>query len=466
MIDWFKNIENKAHCRFIKFDICEFYPSITETLLDKAIEFARMSTNIPDTELNIIKHSRKSLLFSNSEAWTKKEGDLFDVTMGSFDGAEICELVGLYLLDKLSHLTGKDNIGLYRDDGLSAIRCSSARRLDKLRKDITEFFKGEGLSITIEINLQVTDFLDATFDLSSDKYYPYRKPNNDPLYINAQSNHPAPIVKELPKMIARRISDLSCNEDEFKKAKGLYETALKNAGHEPTLEYVKQARRRPRNKKVLWFNPPFSKNVKTDIGRLFLQLIRKHFTRQHHLYKIINIHTVKLSYSCMPNMENIIKQSNARVMGDPVMNRDGQCNCSNRENCPLDGKCLSSCVVYTAAVTAENIEHIYHGSTEGEFKARYNGHGTSFRLRSHEKESELSKFIWSLKDKGVQYSIKWSIAAQAHPYKCGTRRCDVCISEKTIIARSKHPRLLNKRSEIVSKCRHRNKFRLCSLAPN
>ena len=109
---------------------------------------------------------------------------MFDVTMGSFDGAEVCELVGLYLLDKLSHLTGKENTGLYRDDGLSAIRCSSARRFDKLRKDITEFFKGEGLSITIEINLQVTDFLDATFDLPNGKYFPYRKPNNDLLYIN------------------------------------------------------------------------------------------------------------------------------------------------------------------------------------------------------------------------------------------------------------------------------------------
>ena len=52
-------------------------------------------------------HSRKSLLFSNSDAWIKKSGDMFDVTMGSFDGAEICELVGLYLLDKLSLLTGK-----------------------------------------------------------------------------------------------------------------------------------------------------------------------------------------------------------------------------------------------------------------------------------------------------------------------------------------------------------------------
>ena len=168
----------------------------------------------------------------------------------------------------------------------------------------------------------------------------------------------------------------------------------------------------------------------------------------------------------MPNMENIIKQSNARAMEEPVVNRDGQCNCDNPDECPLDGKCLTSCIVYTAKVNAENTEYIYHGSTEGEFKSRYNGHTTSFRLRSHEKESQLSKFIWSLKDKGVAYSIKWSVAAHAHPYKCGTRRCDVCLSEKTIIARERHPCMLNKRSEIVSKCRHRNKFKLKSLVLN
>ena len=270
-------------------------------------------------------------------------------------------------------------------------------------------------------------------------------------------------MKELPNMIGRRVSDLSCNEDEFNKAKGLYESALKNAGHKHSLQYVRQARRRPRNRKLLWFNPPFSKSVKTDIGKMFLKMVRKHFTPQHPLYRVINIHTVKLSYSCMPNMENIIKQSNARVMTEPVPNRDGQCNCNNRDACPLDGSCLTSCVVYSAAVTAENIEHMYHGSTEGEFKSRYNVHETSFRLRRYAKETRLSEFIWSLKDKNIPFTVKWSITARAHPYKCGTRRCDVCISEKTIIARSKHPKLLNKRSEIVSKCRHRNKFRLCSL---
>ena len=65
VINWFKDIEHKKHSRFVKFDICEFYPSITETLLDKAIAFARTTTNISDTGLNIIKHFRKSLLFSN-----------------------------------------------------------------------------------------------------------------------------------------------------------------------------------------------------------------------------------------------------------------------------------------------------------------------------------------------------------------------------------------------------------------
>ena len=78
---------------------------------------------------------------------------LFDVTMGSFDGAEACEIVGLYLLDKLSSLLGKDNVGLYRDDGLGVVRSKSGRRLDKLRKDIVQLFKEEGLTITITMNL-------------------------------------------------------------------------------------------------------------------------------------------------------------------------------------------------------------------------------------------------------------------------------------------------------------------------
>ena len=98
--------------------------------------------------------------------------------MGSFDGAEICELFGLYLLDKLSSLIGRKNVGLYRDDGLAAINSSSGPVLDKMRKDIIALFKNEGLSITIETNLFETDVLDVTFNLAMGKFFPFRKPNN------------------------------------------------------------------------------------------------------------------------------------------------------------------------------------------------------------------------------------------------------------------------------------------------
>ena len=173
VIEWFKNINHKNRTRFLKFDICEFYPSISEALFDRAIAFARTITPITEEELNIIKHSRKSLLFSNAGTWVKKDDESFDVTMGSFDGAEVCELVGLYLLSRLVPLIGVNNsAGLYRDDGLAAIRSLSARRFDILRKEIIELFKSENLRITIECNLAVTDYLEVTFDLPNNKYFP------------------------------------------------------------------------------------------------------------------------------------------------------------------------------------------------------------------------------------------------------------------------------------------------------
>ena len=93
-------------------------------------------------------------------AWIKKEGNpLFDVTMGSYNGAEVCELVGLYLLSKLT--VGVRNVGLYRDDGLAVIHKANGLKMEKIRKDIIALFKSEGLSITIDTNLIETDFLDV-----------------------------------------------------------------------------------------------------------------------------------------------------------------------------------------------------------------------------------------------------------------------------------------------------------------
>ena len=151
--------------------------------------------------------------------------------MGNFDGAEICELVGFYLLNELSKLLGNENVGLYRDDGLPAIKTTSDPILDKIRKHIIAPFKEEGLTITIETNLIEADFLDVTFNLETGKFLLSRKPKNVPLYINIKSNHPSTIINDLPKMINKRLSELSGNKDEFDKVKLLYEKSLQESDY-------------------------------------------------------------------------------------------------------------------------------------------------------------------------------------------------------------------------------------------
>ena len=87
---------------FASFDIDSFYPTITKSLLSKAISFAKNYTTISEKDIDIIMHCRKSLLFDNETAWTmKNHSSMFDVTMGSFDGAEVCELIRLFLLNNL-----------------------------------------------------------------------------------------------------------------------------------------------------------------------------------------------------------------------------------------------------------------------------------------------------------------------------------------------------------------------------
>ena len=180
----------KKTCKFIKFDIAELYPSISAKLLEKSINFARSLIEIKYKIIDIINHARKSLLFHDGNAWFKKvENRLFDVTMGSYDEAEVCELVGLYLLGKLAPLIGAKNVGLYRDDGLAVIHQANGPKMDRIRKDIMALFKSEGLSITIDTNLIETGFLDVLFNVEINNFFPYRKPSNTPLCIHFESNH-------------------------------------------------------------------------------------------------------------------------------------------------------------------------------------------------------------------------------------------------------------------------------------
>jgi hypothetical protein len=88
---------------FLSFDIVDFYPSITEELLEKVISWAKAITPISDDQGAVIKHARKSLLFHQDKTWVKRNNEtMFDVTMGSYDEAEICELVELFILRNYS----------------------------------------------------------------------------------------------------------------------------------------------------------------------------------------------------------------------------------------------------------------------------------------------------------------------------------------------------------------------------
>ena len=144
------------------------------------------------------------------------------------------------------------------------------------------------------------------------------------------------------------------------------------------------------------------------------------------------------------------------------------CNCRVPRDCPLSGKCLLANVVYKAVVQEAGSTSVrdYIGLTEGPFKRRYSNHLSNFRHEKYRNSTELSKYVWSLKDQQKEFTIKWSVLRRAHPYTPGSRRCQLCLEEKLCIATAAKGTLLNKRSELVSTCRHRRKFLLSQFSPD
>ena len=88
--------------------------------------------------------------------------------MGSFDGAELCELVGLFLLSRLALIIAKSNVGLYRYDGLAILENTPGPDTERIKKKIIKFFQQNGLKITIDANVVQANFLDVIFNLQSD----------------------------------------------------------------------------------------------------------------------------------------------------------------------------------------------------------------------------------------------------------------------------------------------------------
>ena len=167
--------------------------------------------------------ARKMLLLHDGLPWVKRSGNEdFDVPMGSYDSAEVCKLVGAFLLNNLSDAIDKTSVGLYRDDGLGVFKSHSGPESERKRKEIIKTFTTYNLSITIETNICFVTFLDATLDLINDIYKPYWKLNDNPVYINKNSSHPPTVLQQLAKSVSKRISETSSNEQIFKVKKSVY----------------------------------------------------------------------------------------------------------------------------------------------------------------------------------------------------------------------------------------------------
>ena len=174
----------------------------------------------------------------------------------------MCIYIYIYIyiyisLDLLTKEFGKQNIGLYRDDGLSCFENISGPDSEEIKKKLFKIFKSNGLSITVECNLIITGFLDINFDLKSATYYPYRKPNSELLHVNKHSSHRLSIINQIPSMISNQSSQNSCDKNHFDKAAPDYNIVLKNSGFNESVTYIPSPfKRQTRKRQIVWFNPP------------------------------------------------------------------------------------------------------------------------------------------------------------------------------------------------------------------
>ena len=242
---------------------------------------------------------------------------------------------------------------------------------------------------------------------------------------------------------------------------------MRRSGRKSEIKYETSPhpnKRRSRKRKIIRFNPPYSEHVCTNIGREFLRLLTKNFPSTYRLHKTCNKRNVKLSYSCMPNMANLISKHNKTVVKRKTnfSSTTPPCNCRVKASRPLKKKCREKCIIYKATLTSDDSTMHYLGSCETEFKARF--YITARALNTNEKamlpnfqrHSGLTKPMEKALKLFGKLSYKPPLTNQGQGLAC-------CVSQKSALF-SKHiaypATLLNKRTELMGKCRHINKFKL------
>ena len=215
---------------------------------------------------------------------------------------------------------------------------------------------------------------------------------------------------------------------------------------------------------MIWFNPPYSLNVETNIGGRFLALIDRCFPKGSIMSKVFNRSNLKLSYRTCPNMKQMLASHNKKILAaSKPKSEERTCDCPRRKQeageCPLQGHCIERNNVYQATVVETKIDgtekvETYVGVSAPPWKERQRNHNTSFTNPSYKGRTVLSTHIWELKARGSTYKVSWKVIDRGTPYTPVTGQCMLCTKEKFYILRRPELATLNKRQEIGAHCRH------------
>ena len=138
------------------------------------------------------------------------------------------------------------------------------------------------------------------------------------------------------------------------------------------------------------------------------------------------------------------------------------CNCRVKHKCPLNGECQTPSVIYRTDVVndSNDKERFYFGLADTTFKERCRNHIRDFKHGKYENSTELAKYIWQLKRDNISFSVKWTIIAKVYGSP-NLFLCKLCLTEKLwIIDFINDGTMLNKKSELLKRCRHLKKHLL------
>ena len=197
--------------------------------------------------------------------------------------------------------------------------------------------------------------------------------------------------------------------------------------------------------------------------------MEKNIKKGHPLWKILNPHVAKCSYSTMPNMASKIGSRNNKIEATNLKLSQRACSCpktrkGQKVNCEWGGKCLIEGVVYKCEGKVKGKDILkweYIGETGGNIKKRISNHLSTFKYRAKIAQTTLTEKMWEEKDRGEQTDLIWSRMAMARARGANQKNCNLC-SKETLLLMNRGPKSLNKNEELGGYCPHKRKFLLCN----